>query len=129
MRVLSHRDEVQETRRIVADLVHHRFRHGARYQDYAILYRSNHQARPFEQALREHGIPYFISGGWSFFAYAEVKDILAYLRLLVNPDDDAAFLRIINVPRREIGPATLKSSAPTPAAGTSACSLPAVNWA
>ncbi|BBL74487.1 UvrD-helicase domain-containing protein [Methylomagnum ishizawai] len=108
LRVLSHKDDLQEARNIATDLVHHRFRHGTQYQDYAILYRGNHQSRPFEQALREHSIPYFISGGLSFFGYTEVKDILAYLRLLVNPDDDAAFLRIANVPRREIGPATLE---------------------
>jgi ATP-dependent DNA helicase Rep len=108
LRVLSHKDEAQEARQVASDLVHHRFRHGARYQDYAILYRGNHQSRPFEQALREHSIPYFISGGMSFFGYAEVKDTMAYLRLLVNPDDDAAFLRVVNVPRREIGPATLE---------------------
>jgi ATP-dependent DNA helicase Rep len=108
LRVLSHKDEVMEARQIASDIVHHRFRHGTRFQDYAILYRGNHQSRPFEQALREHSIPYFISGGMSFFGYAEIKDIMAYLRLLVNPDDDAAFLRIVNVPRREIGPATLE---------------------
>jgi ATP-dependent DNA helicase Rep len=108
LRVLSHKDEVMEARQIASDIVHHRFRHGTRFQDYAILYRGNHQSRPVEQALREHSIPYFISGGMSFFGYAEIKDIMAYLRLLVNPDDDAAFLRIVNVPRREIGPATLE---------------------
>ena len=68
----------------------------------------NHQSRLFERCLRENSIPYFISGSTSFFAYSEIKDILAYLRLLVNPDDDAAFLRIINTPRRELGPSTLE---------------------
>jgi ATP-dependent DNA helicase Rep len=62
----------------------------------------------FERSLRENNIPYFISGSTSFFAYSEIKDILAYLRLLVNPDDDAAFLRVINTPRRELGPTTLE---------------------
>jgi ATP-dependent DNA helicase Rep len=62
----------------------------------------------FEKGLRENNVPYFISGNTSFFAYTEIKDILAYLRLFVNPDDDAAFLRIINTPRREIGPTTLE---------------------
>ena len=108
LRVLHHRDETLEARQIASDLIHHKFRHGSRFSDYAILYRGNHQARVFETALRETSIPYFISGGPSFFGYTEVKDILAYLRLLVNPDDDAAFLRIVNVPRREIGPATLE---------------------
>lgn len=108
LRVLTHRDDVAEARQVAADIVHHRFRHGSRYQDYVILYRSNHQSRPFEKALREHSIPYYITGGPSFFSYAEVKDTLAYLRLMVNPADDAAFLRIVNVPRREIGPGTLE---------------------
>jgi ATP-dependent DNA helicase Rep len=74
----------------------------------AILYRGNHQARPFEKALREHSIPYFLSGGTSFFSRTEVKDLMAYLRLLANPEDDAAFLRVVNTPRREIGPSTLE---------------------
>ncbi len=72
------------------------------------MYRSNHQSRIMEQALREFQIPYQLSGGNSFFARSEVKDILAYLKILVNPDDDGAFLRIANVPRREIGPSTLE---------------------
>ncbi|CAI8968321.1 DNA helicase Rep [Methylocaldum szegediense] len=108
LRVLTHKDEIAEARQIASDLLHHKFRHGTRFSDYAILYRSNHQSRPFERALREHSIPYFISGGMSFFSYTEIKDIMAYLRLLVNSDDDAAFLRIVNVPRREIGPTTLE---------------------
>jgi ATP-dependent DNA helicase Rep len=74
---------------------------------FAVLYRSNFQSRAFEQALREKQIPYAISGGSSFFDKAEIKDMLAYMRLLVNPDDDTAFLRCINTPRREIGPSTL----------------------
>ncbi len=108
LRVLSHKDELTEAQQIVAELIHHKFKTGGSYQDYAILYRGNHQSRLFERGLRENNIPYFISGSTSFFAYSEIKDILAYLRLLVNPDDDAAFLRIINTPRREIGPTTLE---------------------
>jgi ATP-dependent DNA helicase Rep len=108
LRVLSHKDELAEAQQIIAELIHHKFKTGGRYQDYAILYRGNHQSRLFESGLRENNIPYFISGGTSFFAYSEIKDILAYLRLLVNPDDDAAFLRIINTPRRELGPTTLE---------------------
>jgi ATP-dependent DNA helicase Rep len=108
LRVLSHKDESTEAQQMVAELVHHKFKTGGRYQDYAILYRGNHQSRLFERGLRENNIPYFISGSTSFFAYSEIKDILAYLRLLVNPDDDAAFLRVINTPRRELGPSTLE---------------------
>ena len=108
LRVLSHKSDQAEAKQIAAEIVHHRFKHGGKYSDYAILYRGNHQSRLFEKELRENNVPYFISGSTSFFAYAEVKDVLAYLRLIVNPVDDAAFLRIINTPRREIGPTTLE---------------------
>ena len=108
LRVLSHRNDVAEAKQIVAEIVHHRFKSGGSYGDYAILYRGNHQSRLFEKELRENNVPYFISGSASFFSYAEIKDVLAYLRLLVNPGDDAAFLRVINTPRREIGPTTLE---------------------
>jgi ATP-dependent DNA helicase Rep len=108
IRVISCRDEDHEAERVVAEILHHRFTSGAGHGAYAILYRGNHQARPFEKALRGLDIPYFLSGGTSFFARTEIKDLMAYLRLLVNAEDDAAFLRIVNVPRREIGPATLE---------------------
>ncbi len=108
LRVLSHKDDRIEAAQIISEIIHHKFRHGRQYSDYAILYRGNHQSRLFEGKLRENNIPYFISGSTSFFAYSEIKDILAYLRLFVNQDDDAAFLRIINTPRREIGPSTLE---------------------
>ena len=111
IQILACADGEDEVRRVVGELLQHRFRHRTRYADYAILYRSNHQARPFERALREQQIPYRITGGSSFFDAAEVRDLLAYLRLLQNPDDDAAFLRVINVPRREIGAATLEKLA------------------
>ena len=101
----------------------------ATFGDFAILYRGNHQARPFEKALREHNIPYFLSGGTSFFARAEVKDVMAYLRLLANPEDDAAFLRIVNTPRREIGPNTLENLAGyARERGRAACCAPAASW-
>ena len=105
--VVSQNDE-HEAEKVVADLLSHKFQHSSRYKDYAILYRSNHQSRIFEKALREQRIPYYLSGGTSFFERAEVKDILAYIRVLVNPDDDTAFLRIVNTPRRELGPSTLE---------------------
>ncbi len=108
LRVLQHKNERIESKQIIAELLHHKFRHGGRYSDYAILYRGNHQSRLFEKDLRENDIPYFISGSTSFFSYTEVKDVMSYLRLLVNQDDDAAFLRVINTPRREIGPTTLE---------------------
>ncbi|MCC5862437.1 MAG: UvrD-helicase domain-containing protein [Gammaproteobacteria bacterium] len=108
VRVISAQSANDEAERIAGEILtgHRANRH--RWGDYAVLYRSNHQARVFEQALRDLGIPYVISGGTSFFDRAEVKDVMAYLRLAVNPDDDAAFLRIVNVPRREIGTQTLE---------------------
>lgn len=108
LKVLTHKSDQAEAKQVVAEIVHHRFKHGGNYAEYAILYRGNHQSRLFERELRENNVPYFISGSTSFFAYSEIKDVLAYLRLMVNPGDDAAFLRIINTPRREIGPSTLE---------------------
>ncbi len=77
------------------------------YKDFAILYRANHQARVFEKALRKVQIPYKVSGGQSFFDRAEIKDLCAWLRLLVNNDDDPAFLRAITTPKRGIGHTSL----------------------
>ena len=111
LRIIVCKTGDDEAERVVNELIQHRFKQGCGYGDYAILYRSNHQARPIEQQLRKHNIPYRLSGGNSFFDHTEVKDILAYLRLVANPDDDAALLRIINTPRREIGPTTLEKLA------------------
>ncbi len=108
IRVLKTRDGRDEADRIAMELLLHQGRTGQDWGHYALLYRSNHQARPFEQALRGRGIPYDVTGGTSFFERTEIKDIIAYLRLIANPSDDAAFLRIVNVPRREIGSATLE---------------------
>jgi len=108
LRVVQTKDEVDEVSRIIGELIGHRFMNRSRYQDYAILYRGNHQSRLLEKALITNRIPYKISGGTSFFSRAEIKDVMAYLRVLVNPDDDNAFLRIVNVPKRELGPATLE---------------------
>jgi ATP-dependent DNA helicase Rep len=111
VRILRTRNEEHEAEQVVSELLHHRFIHRTGYADYAILYRGNHQSRLFERMLREHDIPYYLSGGLSFFAYAEIKDIMAYLRLIANPDDDNALLRIVNTPRREIGPGTVEKLA------------------
>lgn len=108
LRILQVANEEQEAERVVTEIISHRFQHRARYGDYAILYRGNHQARLFERVLRAHSVPYHLSGDTSFFARTEVKDVIAYLRLLANPEDDAAFLRVVNTPRREIGPGTLE---------------------
>ncbi len=108
VRVIPCADAEAETARVVSEIMRLRFRLRARWSDFAILYRSNHQSRLFEKLLREQNIPYRISGGQSFFERSEIRDLAAYLRLLVNPDDNPAFLRIVNVPRREIGPSTLE---------------------
>lgn len=109
LRVLSCKDEQDEAEQVVADLISHKLRHRTSYGDYAVLYRGNHQSRMFEKVLRHHGIPYRISGGQSWFARMEVRDVFAYLKLLCNEADDAAFLRVINTPKRGIGDATLKA--------------------
>jgi len=101
------RHGIDEAEWVVAEMMTQHFQKNRRFGDFAILYRSNFQSRVFEQALREKQISYSISGGKSFFDRVEIKDMLAYLKLLVNPDDDTAFLRCINTPRREIGPTTL----------------------
>ena len=108
LRVVQTKNEEDEVSRIIGELIGHRFMNRSHYKDYAILYRGNHQSRLLEKALMQNRIPYKISGGTSFFSRAEIKDVMAYLRVLVNPDDDNAFLRIVNVPRRELGPATLE---------------------
>ena len=79
------------------------------FRDFAILYRANHMARPFEQSLRRAQIPYKVSGGQSFFDKAEIRDLCAWLRLLVNNDDDPAFLRSATAPKRGIGHTTLQA--------------------
>ncbi|RKZ79142.1 MAG: ATP-dependent DNA helicase Rep, partial [Gammaproteobacteria bacterium] len=109
IRVIGCRDDNHESEKVVSELLYHKLKHQANFKDYAILYRSNHQSRPIEQILREHNVPYFLTGGTSFFSRVEVKDIMAYLRLLANQDDDNAFLRVINTPRRGIGASTLQT--------------------
>lgn len=108
LRVVQAKNEEHEVERVVGELIGHRFLNKSKFKHYAILYRGNHQSRLLEKALMTNRIPYKISGGTSFFSRAEIKDMMAFLRLLVNPDDDNAFLRIVNVPRREIGPSTLE---------------------
>ncbi|MYN14827.1 UvrD-helicase domain-containing protein [Pusillimonas sp. TS35] len=85
-----------------------RFERRAEWRDFAVLYRSNQQARVIEQALRNLHIPYTISGGQSFFDKPEIRDILSYIRLIANDDDDPAFIRAITTPKRGIGQATLQ---------------------
>ena len=103
------RDHEQEAEQVVMKLMAHRFEHRGTWGDYAILYRGNHQARAFEQQLRNQKIPYAISGGQSFFERAEIKDLIAYLRLIANSDDDPAFIRAVTTPRRGVGSTTLEA--------------------
>jgi ATP-dependent DNA helicase Rep len=108
IRIIPCKSAEHEVETIIGEIMKYTFRDQAKYHDMAILYRSNHQSRLFERYLRSNNIAYKISGGTSFFERAEVKDILAYLRLLVNTADDAAFLRVINTPKRSIGTSTLE---------------------
>ncbi|MFV2055030.1 MAG: DNA helicase Rep [Thiohalomonadales bacterium] len=106
--IVESRNEDHEAERIVTEIMAHKFQKGSSYSDYAILYRGNHQSRPLERQLREQQITYQVTGGKSFFSHAEVKDIIAYMRLVCNPDDNAAFIRIVNTPRRGIGASSLE---------------------
>lgn len=106
--IMPCRTAEHEAEKVVGEIMKRHFRDRTAYKDFAILYRGNHQSRLFERLLREQNIPYKLTGGTSFFERAEVKDILGYLRMVSNPEDDAAFLRIINTPRREIGTSTLE---------------------
>lgn len=108
VRILSAKNEELEANMITRKIMLHQLQYNSKYSDYAILYRSNHQARVLEQYLREHNLPYIISGGQSFFEKAEIKDITAYLRLLVNDDDDTAFIRAVTTPKRGVGAVTLE---------------------
>ena len=107
IRVMDGDNEKHEAEKIAAAIHHHKLVGSSQYKDYAILFRSNYQARELETALRELRIPYVLTGGLSFFDRTEIKDALAYLRLVANPQDDTAYLRVVNTPRRQIGPTTL----------------------
>jgi ATP-dependent DNA helicase Rep len=108
IRVLECKENEHEAERVAAIAATLAEKHKARWHDIAILYRGNFQARPLEKALRLARVPYHLSGALSFLDRAEVKDLLCYFRLLTNPSDDAAFLRVVNVPKREIGSTTLE---------------------
>ena len=103
IRVIPCADDRDEAAMIAAEILHRGYTTRAGWGDFAVLYRGNHQSRVLEQALREQRIPYHLSGGTSFFERSEVKDLMCYLRLAVNPDDNSAFMRIVNTPRRDLG--------------------------
>ncbi|MFY9438234.1 MAG: UvrD-helicase domain-containing protein, partial [Burkholderiaceae bacterium] len=108
VRVVACDNEDHEAERVVARIQSLRTTSAHKaFKDFAVLYRANHQARVFEKAFRKAQIPYKVSGGQSFFDRAEIKDLCAWLRLLVNNDDDPAFLRAITTPKRGIGHTTL----------------------
>jgi ATP-dependent DNA helicase Rep len=111
IRVFAAKDEENEAESVVLRLLAHKFEHRTRFSDYAILYRSNHLSRTFEEQLRGQKVPYTVSGGTSFFERAEIKDLVAYLRLIANTDDDPAFIRAVTTPKRGIGNQTLEKLA------------------
>ncbi len=107
IQVISMENEEAEAETVGMRISAAHFNKKAQWKDFAVLYRGNHQARIFEQAFRQLRIPYSISGGQSFFDKAEIRDILAYMRLIANDDDDPAFIRAVTTPRRGVGQTTL----------------------
>ena len=108
LRFISSENEELECERVVNEIIDMRLKRRCKYSDFAVLYRGNYQAKLVEIKLQTQNIPYEITGGQSFYAKTEIKDVMAYLRLIINPTDDNALLRIINTPRRQIGPTTLE---------------------
>jgi len=107
IKISSFNSPEEESLQLSAEIDYQRILKKNNFSDYAVLYRSNHQAKLVEQVFRSNNIPYVMSGGRSFFDFAEIKDVMAYIRLLCNPKDNSAFLRIVNVPRRGIGSSSL----------------------
>lgn len=107
IRIIACPNEEAEADMVVRKIMLHQLNAQHKFSDYAILYRGNYQSRILEQALRNYKIPYTISGGQSFFDKAEIKDIMAYLKLILNDDDDTAFIRAITTPKRGIGQTTI----------------------
>lgn len=107
--VTAMNDDLHEAESVAIRISAHRFERKTKWSDYAVLYRGNHQARVFEEALRKLKIPYVLSGGQSFFERAEIRDLIAWLRVFANEDDDPAFIRAITVPKRGVGAATLEA--------------------
>ncbi len=102
-RIVKAADEVAESESVVAEISERLQTPGFEPRDFAILFRTNEQPRPFETELRRQQVPYIVVGGMSFFDRKEVRDVLAYLRLLIEPHDDQALLRIANTPPRGLG--------------------------
>ncbi len=107
MKVLEAYSDLEEASMVVKQLSQMQRQEGGEYQDFAILYRTNAQSRSMEAEMRKHSIPYKIYGGLSFYQRKEIKDVIAYLRMTINPQDEEALKRIINVPKRSIGKTTV----------------------
>ena len=108
IRVKPCSNEDREAEWVANDIMVTKLKEGLEWKDFAVLYRSNFQARFLEANLRHLQVPYKLSGGTSFFARTEIKDIMCYLRLIMNSDDDSAFLRVVNTPKRGIGAVSLE---------------------
>jgi superfamily I DNA/RNA helicase len=101
-------NDEEEARRMAEDIECARMAHGVPWRDQAVLFRVNQQARPLETALRQAGVRYHLVGGQSYFDRREIKDVLAYLKMLLNPHDDVSLLRIANVPARGLSDVTME---------------------
>ena len=108
IKILKTQSDQEEAKRVADIILEHKNRYHLKNKDFAILYRTNSQSRPFEEALRRINLTYRVYGGMSFYQRKEVKDVIAYLRLIVNQNDDEALRRVINIPRRGIGDATVE---------------------
>ena len=111
VRVWQCRDDAHEAERVAAEMQYLQQAKEIPWNEFAVLFRGNHQSRPLEKALQLLRIPYHLTGGTAFLDRGEVKDLLSWLRVLANPDDDAAFLRAIAAPKREVGATTLEKLA------------------
>jgi ATP-dependent DNA helicase Rep len=107
IRVWECRDSAHEAEKVASEIHFLAQKHSAPWSDFCILFRGNHQSRALEKALQLLRVPYHLSGGTAFLERHEVKDALSWLRLIANPDDDAAFLRAVTSPKREVGATTL----------------------
>ena len=111
IRLWSCKNNEHEAQRVAAEIQYLSQAHSLPFSEFAILFRGNHQSRPLEKELQLLKIPYHITGGTAFLERGEVKDMLAWLRVIANPDDDAAFLRAITSPKREVGSTSLEKLA------------------
>ncbi len=127
IRVWSCKNNAHEAQRVAAEIQYLVQAHSLPYSEFAILFRGNHQSRPLEKELQLLKIPYHITGGTAFLERGEVKDVLAWLRVIANPDDDAAFLRAVTSPKRDVGTTTLEKLAQMARAAHVPLSLAAQN--